>query len=93
MSKKLDREEDLIQRLEKENRELKKTNRVLNRRIKRLSRGYKKAFDKDDDPPAKPKENICTHCNKGKIERKTILNRTWNECSVCDYRTKTEVLN
>lgn len=97
MSKKADREDKEIDRLEKDNRELKALVRQLNKRIKRLSRGYKKYLDEE---PLKPEVEevqeevkVCWNCARGVLEKIVVLNRYWRQCTVCDKRTKTKLIN
>lgn len=97
MTKKVDRELDLIERLEQENRELKSIKRSLEKRLKKLSRGYKAYLDKDleEEPLIKaPKEEVkhCWNCSTRTLEVKIVLNRRWRQCTSCDKRTKVKII-
>jgi hypothetical protein len=89
-------EEDQVESLERQLRELKSINRSLMRRLKNVSRGYRKYLSKDVDEPEEPKreaQKICYDCGRGTMDIKIILNRRWRECSVCGKRTSTKMVN
>ena len=91
-------DENQVESLERKIRELKSINRSLMKRLKNVSRGYKRYLSEDLDTPEeqseKPKheaEKVCFQCGKGIMEIKIILNRRWRECSVCSNRTTVKV--
>lgn len=95
MSKRVDREDRYIQRLEEEIRELKKTKKSLEKRIKKLSRGYRAYLDKDFEEESDPKQEekkICWECGVGEYKLYVILNRRWRACSECGKRGKVKIL-
>lgn len=93
MSKKHDREQRVLQRLQSENRSLKQEVKSLRNSIRKLNRGYhkleeeEKIEEKDIPIPAK----ICYDCNVGEMVKTTILNRSWRQCSNCTRRTKVKI--
>jgi len=92
LATKFEREEAVIDRLERDNRALKATNRRLQKQIKSLSKGQRKTASKKTPTENEEQSNVvlCTTCERGKIVHKEILGRYWEECTVCDYRTKTK---
>lgn len=75
-------------------RALKSENRNLKKKLKQLEK--REHFYEDDYLPM-GKENItyepvCSECNKGRLETVTILDRVFEKCNICDYRTKTKRL-
>lgn len=93
MSKKKPKDE--IEELEQQIRDLKSVNRALLRRLKKVDRNYKEAFDsKEIDneyrKKAKEEERIkrsCTHCERGELTEVNILGRIFTRCTVCDWRS------
>lgn len=82
-------EEDYIEKLEKEIRELKSINRSLMKQLKKQSKGVNrrdyKEYDRDEED--KVKKNQCFECGKGTI--KVSLNIPGREiitCTICDHR-------
>lgn len=96
MTKKVDRELDLIERLEQENRELKSIKRSLEKRVKKLSRGYRKFLDADpleeDNKEVQIQTKMCYDCKVGEYKLHIIANRRWRACTNCDKRGKVEIL-
>jgi hypothetical protein len=98
-----DREDRIIDRLQRENKELKKENRSLQQRLKRVSRGYKAYLDKDPlEEPSRHQENaklegrdadkVCWECN-GSLKVIIVGNRRFRKCDQCDKRTKVRIIN
>jgi predicted RNase H-like nuclease (RuvC/YqgF family) len=96
MAKKYEREEDLVDRLEKENRELKATIRSLERRLKKVDKDFRKEMEdvqkehllEKEHSRSVPKGRKCEHCGKGHIIEIDIVGRKFESCDTCDYRKK-----
>lgn len=96
--KRAKREEDEIDRLEKENRELKAINRSLLKQLKKLAKGINKeeieqTLEKLEENG--PKEEIhrrkqreCPECARsGGFGEITIAGRRFEKCELCGYRS------
>lgn len=98
MSKKFQREESILERLEQENRQLKAINRSLTKRLKSVSRGYRKFQDEENQDEkeniikeaAKELQKMCWTCRVGKLNKVELGNRYYRKCDSCPYRTKTK---
>lgn len=95
MKNKRKTEDDKIESLEKQIRDLKSEKRSLEKRLKKISRGYKSYLDRDEplDVPKQEAEKVCFSCGTGKLIKITVLNRSWQECDHpgCNKRTKTKI--
>lgn len=73
-------------------RELQKENRQLQKRIRQLEKSEHVFEAMLDEEPIEydvtPLQKLCLDCGKGKIKEINILDRIFEECSVCDYRRK-----
>ena len=90
-----DSDEEVIEQLQKEIRELKSINRSLMKRLKKVDREYHKALEEEESPRPKVKkeEFSCTNCGKGHlVDNKSIPGRVFKSCTSCDYRGKIEKL-
>lgn len=94
--KQRDSDEEIIEHLQREVRELKSLNRSLLKRLKKVDREYHKALEDNDDDyieraKVKRLDYSCTHCGKGHlIDNKSIPGRVFKACTSCDYRGKIE---
>ena len=96
MSRKQQREIDLVDRLEKENRELKALVRSLQKRLKKVDRDYKVELEtaskerqmEEDERIVKPAAKKCDACGKGHHFEVDILGRIFINCSSCDYKAR-----
>lgn len=84
-----------LQRLKEDNRNLRSENRTLKKQLKRLQR-KEHSFEETqyEDPediqiPLNEQKQRCPSCNKGELVYVNIVGRSWTECTMCDYRTKT----
>lgn len=93
------KEEDEVERLEKEIRELKTINRSLLKRLRKVDKGFDEFIkDKSEDKNPKLHEKYeeekkhpdCPDCRKGFIVKVNIAGRIFNRCDLCGWRTKTE---
>lgn len=83
-------EEEYIERLEKQIRELKSVNRQLLRRIKKLDRKYK-PDDLDEEPVKKVTvSHECPKCKLSNLREIVLGMRKYKVCNGCNYRTKVE---
>ena len=81
-----------LERLEAENRELKKLNRQLLKKLKQVNKGYRKVRDSDvdetDEPEEKedPKMEVCPKCFERKLKevKFTILGKKEKIITICD---------
>lgn len=98
MSKKYSRDENSLERLEKENRELKSQVRSLSSRLKKLTRGYYKFLDEENqdekeviiEKAFKEAEKVCWACRIGKLHKVDLGFRYFRQCNNCEYRTKSK---
>lgn len=92
------KEQDQVERLEKENRELKALNRSLLKQIKKLSKGiYKQEFEEAMDKKVeehgqkeepRPRERKCPNCARtGGLISTEIAGRRFERCDHCDYKS------
>jgi hypothetical protein len=96
MSRKQKREEDLVERLEKENRDLKAEVRSLQRRLKKVDKDFKVDLAEasrerqlaDDQLIKKPPAKKCEHCGKGNLFEIDLLGRIFINCDSCDYKAR-----
>ena len=89
MSRKADREDRVIDRLERENRELKSTVRSLQKRLARVTKGYRGDSDIPQEKPKKkepPKETLCHECRQGNLTEVELIGRIIESCDFCEYR-------
>lgn len=101
MSKRQDREDRLIDRLQEENRTLKQINRSLQKQVKKLSRGYRKFLavqgaEEEKEAVQEAKEvakKICWQCNTGEYREVIIANRRFRQCQDCGKRGKVTILS
>lgn len=97
MTKKYEREENLIEQLEKQIRELKSINRQLLKKLKVLNRGYHKFLIEDGENEAVEEaqeiaKKICWDCNIGNYELVIIANRRFRKCSECGKKGKISII-
>lgn len=91
-----DSDEEEIDRLHKEIRELKAINRSLLRRLKKVDREYHKALEEDQEEPVVIKPTLslpkCPQCEEGKllVVKNENIGRQWKKCDTCKYRTPAE---
>lgn len=91
-------EDDTIERLEKEIRELKTINRSLLRRLKKVDKGYHKAIEDDHEEESqkertrseKQYKQHCPECAKGVIEEVIVAGRKFVRCDLCGHRSRAE---
>jgi formate dehydrogenase maturation protein FdhE len=95
-SKKIKKEDDYVEKLEKEVRELKSINRSLLKQLKKISKGinkdkYEEALDEVENGPKKEAEDRraeCPECGRKGLTEIIIAGRRFQKCSICDYRSK-----
>lgn len=88
------REDKIQERLEQENRELKKEVHRLHKLVKKLNRGYHKLVEEDlVEEEHIPAEIIkkCWDCN-GEYKEIIIMNRRFRQCQQCGKRGKVTLL-
>lgn len=93
MSKKWEREDKIIDRLQLENKALKKQVKNLQKSIRRLNKGFHRLEEKEvietKDIPSEAKK--CWDCS-GNYEICVIMNRRFRKCSDCGKRGKVKVI-
>lgn len=85
------------QTLKLENKNLRAENSQLkraNRKLRKTEHFHEKIAPYEDEDQQLPlfveeQKEKCPSCNKGDIIYYNVVGRTWKECSMCDYRTKT----
>lgn len=86
-------EDDEIEKLQKEIRELKSINRALLKRLKKLDRNYEESLDREEETKYKEhvvhKNPACHHCGKGQLIDVDLAGRIFQRCDTCDFRSKT----
>ena len=85
--------EDEIDRLEEQIRELKSINRSLMKRLKKVDRHYKDVInerEEDSDTEKERTKRTCSHCERGELTEVNLLGRVFERCTVCDWRSKTK---
>jgi hypothetical protein len=99
MSKRIDREDRILENLRSELRIVKSENRQLRKRLKKLSRGYNKFLDESEEVQEAAVEEakeiakkICWDCNIGNYELIIIGNRRFRKCSECGKRGKVSII-
>lgn len=98
MTKKIRREEDKVEQLERENRELKSINRSLLKRLKKVDKGGSKHERRKKDEQLyietqdDEEDNTfnCPQCSRGNLNKVSVAGRTFFKCLICEYRTKAE---
>lgn len=88
------RQEDETERLLKQNRELKATNRSLMKQLKKLNKGYYKLREEEtiEDVPEVVKK-MCWDCGFGEYKEIIVHNRRWRACTNCGKRGKASIIN
>ena len=74
--------------LEKKIRELKAVIRSLQKRLKKVSRGYNKYIADEYKEEEEEVIPTCPSCGKGTVKETIILGRSFLACSLCDYRAR-----
>lgn len=103
MSKRFDREQRVIDRLEQENRELKKQVRSLQKHLKKLSRGYMNYLDQEDTnkeealkevkKSAEEAAKVCWTCGQKTYNIVHVANRRFRRCKECGKQGKVTILD
>lgn len=94
-AKKYNKEEDKLEQLEQEIRDLKSINRSLLKQLKKISRGiHKEEYEEVlEEIQSGKKEELdskrrCPECSRTGLRETIIAGRRFESCSVCDYRSK-----
>ena len=95
------KEKDINERLEKENRDLKNLCRSLQKRLKKVSKGYNQFLEEDgveETSQALTKvtaelEKICYDCGIGSMIKIDLGTRYYRACNNCTRRTKSKPKN
>lgn len=94
-------DEDEIDKLEKEIRELKSINRSLLRRLRKIDKGFNEyvketEYVKEEEEPVRPKNTgtsrrpICGSCGRSELTEIAIAGRFFKRCDFCGWRSKAE---
>lgn len=91
MPKKRDKNPD--EWLKGQNRQLAKENRHLKKRIRQLEKTehmFEDALlnEEEIEYDETTVDRYCNECGKGKLRELNVLDRIFEECTVCDYRKK-----
>jgi hypothetical protein len=100
MSKRFDRENRVVERLQEENKKLKSENKQLLKRLREATKGYYRymvadGFDQEQEALKEVKEiakKICYDCQIGEYKEIIIINRRFRECQNCGKRGKVTIL-
>jgi len=93
------KDEDPIERLEKELREQKAINRALTRRLKKVDRDFRAQIEEanrelhlqEDEQPKKPKGKPCQSCDDGTLYMGKIVGFDYELCSHCKYKKRVKI--
>jgi rubrerythrin len=91
---KFEREEKVIDRLERLNRELKAENRRLHKLLKQINKGFNKLRDEekiDEEDIPKVLTKVCWDCS-GELIKYEMVGRRWYTCDTCGKRTPVKFL-
>lgn len=94
-AKKQTREDEYVDKLEREVRELKSINRSLLKQLKKIARGiHKEEYERtlEDIGHGKKKEDrddrpTCPQCSSKRIIETSIAGRRFQRCEVCDWKS------
>ena len=85
-------QDDEVDRLQQEVRELKSLNRSLLKRLKKVDRFYHESLEQEEAVvEAKPVYTTppkCPKCGIGKMLAVTVVGRSFTRCEDCGHRTK-----
>lgn len=95
MSRKRNNEDELVENLEQEVKELKSIVRHLQKELKKSNKAYKETkYIVDDEPNKAVLSKTCPECFRGHLKEVVLGSvRMFIKCSDCDYRTKTVKIN
>lgn len=98
-NKKDKRENDELERLEKENRQLKAINRSLTKQLKKLAKGIHRQdaleiLEKLEEEPSnaqkedpKRDQRGCPSCGRLGLREIIVAGRRFERCEICDYKS------
>lgn len=84
------RKDTEIERLEKENKELRIQIRSLLKQVKKYNHHVSNTIEEFFEETHV--SISCPECAKGKLKIVTIANRQFERCNICEYRGKTKKL-
>lgn len=101
MSRKSDREDRILERLQEENRTLKQVNRSLQKKLKTLTKGYYKFLNSDSQEEEQEAVfeakqvagKICWDCKVGTLQLIDLVSRYYRQCDNCSKRTKSKPIS
>lgn len=96
MGKKRNREEDTVERLERELREAKAIIRSLTRRLKKVDRDFRaqieeanrESHSQEQQEYIKPKGKSCDSCEDGELYKGQIVGFAYELCTKCNYKKR-----
>ena len=83
------KDEDIVEKLEKEIKELKSINRGLQKQLKKEQKKYKPEHTDEElfkEEIAKTKKVKCAECGRGEVQETKLGPRILIACTVCSYR-------
>lgn len=91
-NKKAKKEQDYVEKLELEIRELKSINRSLMKQLKKLSKGihkqeYEEALEQIVNEPKEETGRSCPQCGSKRLKQIEIAGRRFESCNICDYKS------
>lgn len=94
-TKKLQKEEQYVDQLEKEIRELKYINRSLMKQLKKMSKGinkleFEQALERLDDEKEQtkaPRGKCCPECAGNRLREIEVAGRRFERCEQCGYKS------
>ncbi len=88
-------DDDQVESLEVQIRELKQENRSLHQKIRKLNKGYYRLRDDDkiEDKDIPKEVKLCWDCGTGEYRKVCINNRQFRRCQECGKTGKVTVLS
>lgn len=80
--------DDYVEQLEKEVRELKSIVRSLQKKLKRVDKGFKIEHESKEDTRTIPNKIYCPECSKDELKTIDIAGRKFERCETCGYRNR-----
>lgn len=84
MARRKDKYSDLVEKLEKQNKELRDINRALLKRLRKVDKGYEKRNYRIEEDLS----DRCSDCGKGNIYEVPLGPKKFFKCNICSWQSK-----
>lgn len=74
-------------------RQLKSENKKLKRRLRDLEKREHNFDHVEDEIEIEQVKAKCQSCGKGDLEEISLLNRIWQSCTLCLWRSKAKIID